>query len=48
MQIDSYEHLIDELQGALEDYRLKVESMGLAPSDKKKILALPFYLTKRH
>jgi hypothetical protein len=48
IQIDSYEHLVQELHTALDAYKVKVDSIGMNPSDRKKILALPFYLTKRH
>ena len=47
MQIDSYEQVVDELRVALADYKAKVEQLGMNVSDKKKILALPFYLAKR-
>ena len=46
-QIDSYEHLTQELQGALADFRSKVESIEMSTSDRKKLLSLPFYLSKR-
>lgn len=45
--INSYEHLMEELQNALRDYREKVEAIEMNPSDKKKILSLPFFLAKR-
>ena len=32
---------------ALDDYKATVDKMGLNSSDRKKLLALPFYLTKR-
>lgn len=44
---DSFEHLIQELEVALADYKQKVESLGMNPSDRKKVLALPFFLAKR-
>jgi len=47
LQIHSYEHLVQEIQGALRDYKEKVESLNMNPSDTKKILSLPFYLSKR-
>lgn len=45
--IDSYEHLISELQATLKSYREQVDKIPMNPSDRKKILALPFYLAKR-
>ena len=45
--INSYEHLMEELQNALRDYREKVEAIEMNPSDRKKILSLPFFLAKR-
>jgi hypothetical protein len=48
VRINSFEHLVEELQKSLNEYKEKVESIGMNPSDKKKVLALPFYLAKRH
>ncbi len=45
--VESFEHLVSEVQGALRDFHSKIEGMGMNPSDKKKILSLPFYLSKR-
>lgn len=45
--INSFEHLIDEFHNALDNYKKKVESIGLNSSDQKKLLALPFYMVKR-
>lgn len=47
VQVHSWEHLVQELEGALKDYRDKVDTFGMNPSDRKKVLALPFYLAKR-
>ncbi|CDW85583.1 UNKNOWN [Stylonychia lemnae] len=47
LMIDSYEHLVQETRNALNGYKEKVEKMTLNPSDRKKLLALPFYLSKR-
>jgi hypothetical protein len=47
IRLDSYEHLIQELQGALGDFRSKVDSIDMSASDRKKLLALPFFLAKR-
>lgn len=47
IQIDSFEQLVDEFKVAMDDYKQKVNSLGLNESDRKKILALPFYLAKR-
>jgi hypothetical protein len=45
--INSYEHLMEELQNALREYREKVDGIEMNPSDKKKVLSLPFFLAKR-
>ena len=45
--VNSYEHLLEELQVALQEYREKVDEIDMNPSDKKKILSLPFFLAKR-
>ena len=47
IQINSYEELIDEMLNAMEEYKGVVDNLGMNSSDRKKILALPFYLTKR-
>jgi len=39
--------LVEELQTALREYRAKVDSIEMNPSDKKKLLSLPFFLAKR-
>lgn len=33
---------------ALDEYKDVVNKIGMNSSDRKKILALPFYMTKRH
>ncbi len=43
----SFEHLVSEMQTALKEYREKVENIPMNESDKKKMLALPFFLAKR-
>lgn len=35
------------MQVALNEYKQKVESIDMLPSDRKKMLSLPFYLAKR-
>ena len=35
------------LEKNLKDYKEEVNKIGLNPSDRKKLLSLPFYLTKR-
>ena len=35
------------MQTALKEYKETVNKIGMNPSDRKKILALPFYLAKR-
>jgi len=47
IEIDSFEHLVEKLHQSLDSYKEHVEKMGMNPSDKKKLLALPFYLAKR-
>jgi hypothetical protein len=47
LPIHSFEHLVAELEAALADYRAKVDTMGMNPSDRKKVLGLPFFLAKR-
>ena len=47
MQINSFEHLVDEMHNAMDEYKAKIDQMGLHESDRKKLLALPFYLAKR-
>lgn len=47
LKVDSYEHLVELTQKALDDYKKQIDSMGLNSSDRKKLLALPFYLSKR-
>jgi hypothetical protein len=32
---------------ALADYKKTIEALGMAETDKKRMLALPFYLAKR-
>ncbi len=39
--------MVEELQTALREYRAKVDSIEMNPSDKKKLLSLPFFLAKR-
>ena len=47
IMIDSYEHLVQETQDALRGYREKIDGLNLNSSDRKKLLALPFYMSKR-
>lgn len=35
------------MQESLTAYKATVEKLGLYPSDKKKMLSLPFYMAKR-
>lgn len=46
-KVDSFEHLVSEVQGALKEFHEKIDKMSMGSSDRKKILALPFYLAKR-
>ena len=43
----SDEAVSSDLTDALERYKASVEKMNLYPSDKKKILSLPFFMAKR-
>jgi hypothetical protein len=43
----SHEELISATNKSLEEYKGVVDKMGLNPSDRKKLLALPFYMAKR-
>lgn len=45
--LSSYDEVQQKLQEALSDYKASVEKLSLYPSDKKKMLAMPFYLAKR-
>jgi len=38
---------MQDLQVALKEFREKVDQMPMNPSDRKKLLSLPFYLSKR-
>lgn len=46
--LNSYEHLVQETQAALESYKNFINTLNLNSSDRKKLLSLPFYMTKRH
>ena len=43
----THDQVISEMQKCLVDYKKSVEQMELNTSDRKKLLALPFYLSKR-
>ena len=45
--VGSNQELRDSITEALGDYKAKIDSLNLYPSDRKKLLALPFYLAKR-
>lgn len=45
---DSYEHLVQETLVALDEYKACVDKFNMNPSDRKKLLSLPFFLSKRH
>ena len=47
LNIDSYETLVELTQKSLIEYKQTVSQMGLNSSDRKKLLALPFYMAKR-
>lgn len=46
-RFDSYEQVVEEMQKTLKDYKAAVDKLGFNSSDRKKVLALPFYLAKR-
>ena len=43
----SSEEVEDKLRMSLSEYKAQVDKLNLYPSDKKKLLSLPFYLAKR-
>jgi len=43
----SYEELLASTNESLDEYKEHINKMGLHVSDRKKLLALPFYLAKR-
>ena len=43
----SSEQALHEFTKSLEEYKESVEKLCLNTSDKKKLLALPFYMSKR-
>ena len=43
----SFDQVADDIQSELAAYKAAVDKMGLYPSDKKKLLSMPFYLSKR-
>jgi hypothetical protein len=45
--LHSYEHLEMELNKSLSEFKSKVDSMDLLASDRKKLVSLPFFLSKR-
>lgn len=47
MSFGSHEELVAATNKKLDDYKKVVNEMGLNPSDRKKLLALPFYMAKR-
>lgn len=44
---NSHEEKVASMEQSLIEYQAAVENMNLQPSDKKKMLALPFYMIKR-
>ena len=46
-KVGSYDELRERTQSAMQEYREAVEKMSLNPSDRKKLLALPWYMSKR-
>ena len=46
-RFNSHEEKVAAMEQALINYQAAVEKMNLQPSDKKKMLALPFYMVKR-
>lgn len=47
MRLGSFEELVAESHAKLDAYKEDIEKLGLAATDKKKLLALPFFLAKR-
>ena len=45
--VGSNQELKDSIADALSDYKAAIDKLNLYPSDRKKLLALPFYLAKR-
>lgn len=43
----SHEELVAATNKKLDEYKKIVNEMGLSPSDRKKLLSLPFYMAKR-
>ena len=43
----SFDHLIANMRDAAKQYKDEVDKMHLYKSDRQKLLALPFYLSKR-
>jgi len=43
----SYEEYLEKINEGLSKYKEAVNEQGFYPSDKQKLLALPFYLAKR-
>ena len=46
-RVSSYDEMKDNASKALLNYRDEVDKMSLAPSDRKKLLTLPFAMSKR-
>jgi hypothetical protein len=47
LKVDSFEHLIEIMQESLKSYKQAIDAIDMNSGDKKKLLALPFYLAKR-
>ena len=46
-KIGSYDELCERTQTAMLEYRAAVDKLSLNPSDRKKLLSLPWYMSKR-
>ena len=46
-KIGSYDELCERTQTAMLEYRAAVDKLPLNPSDRKKLLSLPWYMSKR-
>ena len=46
-KISSYDELCEKTQDAMQEYRAAVDKLSLNPSDRKKLLSLPWYMAKR-
>ena len=43
----SYDELCEKTHDAMQEYKAAVDNLPLNPSDRKKLLSLPWYMAKR-